>query len=372
MEQRFDGASFQYSLDNGSSWANVGSFADASNCLNTNWFNFSSITYLNLATVKEGWSGNKQVTTGSCRGGNGSSGWLTAKHTMPNLAGKPAVIFRFIFGAGTICNNYDGFAIDDIQISEAPANTAGFTYTCNSPTKINFTNTSTPCPGTIVWDFDDPNSGANNSSNLLSPVHDFSGPGTYTVTLSVSGPGNAPSNTSQTITILGLDVIQLNPADCQTNTGGSLSVNVTGTTGPLNYSWNSNPVQRNATATNLGVGNYTVTVSGANACTNTAAGIVLPDASCTDIYFPSAFTPNNNGRNERFGALGSIAAVSNYQLQVYNRWGQRVFYTIDPFTKWDGRTRGLAADGNIFTWFAEYQLPGREKQFRKGTVLLIR
>ncbi len=291
---------------------------------------------------------------------------------MPYLAGKSNVIFRFIFGAGTICNNYDGFAIDDIQISEAPANSASFTYTCVSPGKISFTNTSVPCPGINTWDFSDTNSGSNNSSNQISPTHDFSGPGTYTVTLNVSGPGNAPSSITQTITILGLEILQLSPADCQTNTGGSLSVTVSGSAGPFNYLWNSNPVQNNATALNLGVGNYRVTVSGANACTNTADGIVLPDASCTDVYFPSAFTPNNNGRNDKFGALGSIAAISNFQLQVYNRWGQRVFFTKDPFKKWDGKLGGITTDGNLFVWFAEYQLPGQEKQFRKGTVLLIR
>jgi len=372
MEQRFDGASFQYSLDNGASWTNVGSFSDASNCLNTNWFNFSSITYLTQASVKEGWSGNKQSTNGSCRGGNGSSNWLTAKHTMPYLAGKSSVIFRFIFGAGTICNNYDGFAIDDIEISEAPANIAGFTYTCSSATKVNFTNTSAPCPGTISWDFDDPNSGANNISSQLSPIHDFSGPGTYRVKLSVSGPGNAPSSITKDITIIGLQTSQVSPADCQTNTGGSLSVSVTGGAGPFNYNWNTIPAQNTPIASNLGVGIYTVRVSGPNTCSNTADGSVLPDASCTDVYFPSAFTPNGNGRNDRFGPLGSLAAISNYQLQIFNRWGQRIFISKDPMKKWDGTVNGTRTDGNLFTWFAEYQLPGKEKQFRKGTLVLIR
>ena len=48
MEQRFDGASFQYSIDNGASWTNVGASSDASNCLNANWFNYSPINYLSL------------------------------------------------------------------------------------------------------------------------------------------------------------------------------------------------------------------------------------------------------------------------------------------------------------------------------------
>ena len=129
MEQRFDGAGFQYSTNLGASWTNVGSVTDVPNCLNTNWFNYSAITNINgLATVKDGWSGNIQPTSGSCLGGFGSSQWVNAQHTIPNLAGVPNVIFRFIFGAGTTCNNYDGFAVDDVLIGEAPPSNAMFSF----------------------------------------------------------------------------------------------------------------------------------------------------------------------------------------------------------------------------------------------------
>jgi hypothetical protein len=127
-EQQFDGASLQYSIDNGNSWSTVGSANDPVNCLNQAWYNQSPVTYLSpLTTNRQGWSGNVQATSGSCRGGNGSGSWVTARHTMPYLAGQSSVIFRFIFGAGTICNNYSGFAIDDIKIQEAPPNDADFT-----------------------------------------------------------------------------------------------------------------------------------------------------------------------------------------------------------------------------------------------------
>ena len=373
MEQRFDGASFQYSLDNGGTWTTVGSVNDPINCLNTNWFNFSPITYLSpLTSVKDGWSGNKQPTSGSCRGGNGSNGWVVAKHTMPYLAGKPSVIFRFLFGAGTICNNYDGFAIDDFKIDNAPANTAAFNYTCTNNNTVSFTNTSTPCPSTFAWDFNDIGSGANNSSTLASPSHMFSAPGVYTVSLTVSGPGNAPSTTTRTVTIIAVTVTQLTAADCQTNRGGSLSAQVSGGPGPFNYSWNSSPAQSTPIASDLSVGNYIVSVSGTGVCPNTATGRVDPDASCLGIYFPTAFTPDRNGRNDLFGPLGSLAAIENYKLNIYNRWGQKIFSSTNPFYKWNGTVGGMITDGNLFVWFAEFNLLGKEKEFRKGVVMLIR
>jgi len=372
MEQQFDGASFQYSIDNGSSWATLG-IANYSDCLNKNWYNQNPVTYLSpLTSERQGWSGNKQPSAGSCRGGNGSNGWVTASQIMPGLAGRTGVLFRFIFGAGTICNNYDGFAIDDIFIGEAPPNAASFSYICATNSTVNFTNTSALCPTSFSWNFGDPASGTNNTSTNANPSHTFSGPGKYTVSLTVNGPGNAPSTTSKDVTVVNVTVDMLQPADCQANNGGSLIASVTGTSVPLSLSWNTSPVQTTAIATNLAAGLYTVTVSGMDVCTATGTGKVETDFSCIGIFFPNGFTPNGDGRNDSFGPLGSLAALSNYRLSVYNRWGERVFFSTNPFEKWTGLVIATPTDGNVFAWMAEYNLPGKPREFKKGTVVLIR
>ncbi len=373
MEQRFDGASLQYSVDNGGSWLSVGSSSDPINCLNDNWFNNSNITYLSpLTSIRNGWSGNSQPSVGSCNGGSGSNGWVLAKHCMPYLGNTSGVLFRFIFGAGTICNNYDGFAIDDIMIGEAPPNVANFTYACVNNTTANFTNTSALCPTGFSWNFGDPASGTNNTAATANPSHTFSAPGNYTVTLTVSGPGNTPSTIAKDITILDIAVSMLSPADCQTNTGGSLIASVTGSSAPLNLVWNTSPVQTTALASNLAAGLYTVTVSGTDVCTATAIGRVETDFSCIGIYFPSGFTPNNDGKNDGFGPLGSLAALTSYSLSIYNRWGERVYYSVNPFEKWNGKVKGFGTDGNVFVWFSEFTLLGKPKELRKGSVVLIR
>jgi len=374
MERRFDGAALQYSLDNGASWTNVGSASDANNCLNTNWYNFSPVTYLApLSTTRDGWSGNSQPTSGSCQGGSGSNGWLLAKHTMPYLAGRQGVLFRFIFGAGTICNNYDGFAIDDILIKEAPANDASFTYSCVNSRTVNFTNTSALCPVTYSWNFGDPASGSNNTSSIINPSHTFSGPGKFTVTLTASGPDNAPSTFSKDIYIIDAEVIMLQTVNCQTNTGGSLTVDVTGADGvPLSLLWNTTPVQTSTIISGLSEGFYSVQISGTDVCPLTATGKAEKDFSCSGIYFPSAITPNNDGKNDGFGPLGSLLSLTDYRLSVYNRWGERVFYTDNPFERWKGKVKGLDTDSNIFVWYAEFTIPGKPKETRKGTVVVIR
>jgi gliding motility-associated-like protein len=96
------------------------------------------------------------------------------------------------------------------------------------------------------------------------------------------------------------------------------------------------------------------------------------DISCIGIFFPSAFTPDGDGKNDEFGPLGSLLSLSNYQLSIYNRWGERVFYSTNPFEKWNGNVKGIKTDGNVFVWRSSFSINGQAVQNRKGTILLIR
>ena len=372
MEQRFDGASLQYSIDNGLSWITAGSANDPVHCLNQNWYNNSAVTYLApLASNRHGWSGNIQTSSGSCNGGNGSNGWVTASHVMPYLANEPSVIFRFIFGAGTICNSYDGFAIDDFYIGEAPANQSLFSYECAADNKVNFNNESTPCPTGFSWDFDDPASGSNNISTIENPVHIFSAPGSYNVKLTVTGPGNAPASIIIPVKILSVTPTIIKPAECISGKGGEAFVTVNGDPGPFTYSWNTNPVQTTQSASNLSAQSYTVTVSSAGSCPVSAEISIPVEPSCTGIYFPTAFTPGTDGKNDWFGPIGNLTSLTGYRLSVFNRWGEIVFRSNDPFQQWDGQYKDLRSGSHIFVWHASFTMDGK-KQSQKGTIMLIR
>jgi hypothetical protein len=64
--------------------------------------------------------------------------------------------------------------------------------------------------------------------------------------------------------------------------------------------------------------------------------------------------------------------MTSYRFYVYNRWGEVVFSSTNPFDKWNGKVKGITTDSNVFVWQAEFTLPGKPKEFRKGTVMLIR
>ncbi len=266
-EKRYDGASLQYSIDNGNNWQVLGSINSNSNCTGSNWFNTASVTSLGYT----GWSGNIQPTS-PCSGGagDGSGSWLIAKHTLVNLAGQTGVLFRFTFAAGTQCNTYDGFAIDSISISEALPNTASFNYNCTGNNSISFFNTSSACAISYAWNFGDPSSGSNNFSGAENPSHVFSSPGIYNIALQVAYPGNILVSASSTITVIGVTTNILQNILCNGNATGSVTALVNGANGSFNYEWNTTPPQTTATINQLAAGTYTVTVSGNNVCATTA------------------------------------------------------------------------------------------------------
>ena len=269
-ERQYDGLGFQYSLDQGTTWSNVGSFNGPNDCLNTNWFNTQSITTLYQANPKMGWSGRAGPTAGSCAGGQGSEAWVTASQCLNDLQGEPSVKFRFIFGAGTQCNDFDGIGVDLVQIGEAPPNQAAFAFECTGNT-IDFQDNSTPCPSARTWDFGDPASGVANTSSLNTPQHTFTAAGTYQVTLTVSGPCNAPSTITQSVTITDVTV-QTTDAGC-TQDQGTASVIVDPGAGAVTYAWSPGG-ETTQTITGLVPGDVTVSVSGNSICAAQATGTI--------------------------------------------------------------------------------------------------
>lgn len=291
-EWKYDGMVLQSSTNGGTTWTNVGAFGDPVNCLNANWYNYSNITWLNSlpAGTRNGWSGRTGPTVGSCQGGNGSLGWVTAKHCMSSLAGLSSVRFRFLFGSGTTCNSYDGISIDDIFIDNAVPNVANFTYACAGANTVNFTNSSTPCPTGYFWNFGD-----GTTSVLQNPSHTYAAPGTYNVTLTSSGPCNASGSITLPINILSVTTNVTN-VTCNGASDGIAAATVTGSSGPFTYSWTP-AGQITQTINGLAPGTYTVSITAASSCPTTTTAIITQPAvlSASTTVTPVSCFGGNNG-----------------------------------------------------------------------------
>lgn len=90
------------------------------------------------------------------------------------------------------------------------------------------------------------------------------------------------------------------------------------------------------------------------------------------IAVPSAFSPNGDGLNDYLYPLNAYKAL-NLEFSVYNRFGQRLFYTKDWTNKWDGKFKGNGADPGTYVWILRYINSDTTKPVeQKGTTVLIR
>ncbi len=90
-----------------------------------------------------------------------------------------------------------------------------------------------------------------------------------------------------------------------------------------------------------------------------------------DIYVPSAFTPNKDGKNDWLIALP--VGIKEFKfLHVFNRWGQLIFATKDPSRGWDGRISSADQATGVYIWIVEGVDYTGKLITRKGMATLIR
>jgi gliding motility-associated-like protein len=115
---------------------------------------------------------------------------------------------------------------------------------------------------------------------------------------------------------------------------------------------------------------YTVEIKTTTGCVTVDTQMVkiVPHA---DIYVPSAFTPNDDERNDILRpTLMGIKEL--HYFRVYNRWGQLMFDTRTNYAGWDGKYKGTPQSTQVFVWVVEGVGVDGRIYLKKGTSTLIR
>ena len=88
------------------------------------------------------------------------------------------------------------------------------------------------------------------------------------------------------------------------------------------------------------------------------------------MYVPNAFAPD--GVNKRFGPKGQFFEFDQFEMTIYNRWGEQVYLTNDINKGWDGTVEGKDASAGSYVYMIRYvDGDGKEKR-KKGSLTLIR
>ncbi|MEO0899430.1 MAG: PKD domain-containing protein [Bacteroidota bacterium] len=90
------------------------------------------------------------------------------------------------------------------------------------------------------------------------------------------------------------------------------------------------------------------------------------------VYIPNAFTPNNEGptENERFTI--NLPRVRQAEVSIFNRWGERIYYTTDWTQFWDGTFKGQPVQEGVYVYVISGIGFNEDEFYRTGTVTLIR
>jgi gliding motility-associated-like protein len=123
---------------------------------------------------------------------------------------------------------------------------------------------------------------------------------------------------------------------------------------------------------------YTVTITTDNGCPIVDTLLVKINAPPTqgelfyaDLFVPKAWTPNNDGHNDRLYPLTVNIRELKY-FRIFNRWGQMVFETNAIGIGWDGMFKGQKQVIDVYTWTAEAIGDNGQIIKRSGNSALIR
>ncbi|RAJ77284.1 gliding motility-associated-like protein [Chitinophaga dinghuensis] len=110
-----------------------------------------------------------------------------------------------------------------------------------------------------------------------------------------------------------------------------------------------------------------------NKCGMVSDTLKVVEKDCEGYFMlPTAFTPNHDGKNDLFRPVFK-GTINGYLLQVYSRWGNRVFVSNDPRIGWDGKLGNLPLPAGSYIWQLNYRTYQTDELITKtGSVLLIR
>jgi gliding motility-associated-like protein len=265
---------------------------------------------------------------------------------------------------------------DFIYVAETPEVSITVGDECEG-LPIDFTSTATIGSGSIAtyqWTFGD-----GGTSTGQNPTHSYANPGAYNVELTVT----SDKGCSATDGPLMANVYPNPVADfftIQTETRGIETDHVLTFTGSGadQYLWTfydgqtSNlPGPVKVTFKDQGLKPVSLLVISADGCRDSISKTMLLNPAL-QMWIINTFSPNSDGLNERFGPSTSCG-LSKYSMEVYDRWGAKMYESSDPSQSWDGSDdSGKPAPDGVYAYRIVFRYVDNNIYVYKGTVTLMR
>lgn len=249
-----------------------------------------------------------------------------------------------------------------------------------TPAHIFFNNLSTPIDSTyhIVWDFGD----GTTVENIISPTHLYTVPGVYDVSVAITSPIGC--FTSEDFP----NLIRVEPSphadfECDPDT---LLTNFNNTvrftdksTGAEHWNWQldrfKTTIEQNPIFTfpDTGLMKIRLIVTHPEGCKDSIIKY-LDIRPVVLWHMPNAFTPNGDGLNDGFLGKGFLEGATNFNMTIWNRWGELVFKTTDYTDEWNGRAQntGGVSPAGVYVYLVTFTGPRGEPFEFRGFATLVR
>lgn len=261
------------------------------------------------------------------------------------------------------------------EIKVYPGFVPAFTYSeCeNNPTKFkDLTETRYGVVDSWSWSFGEEGR-SNDTAHVRNPVYTYPAAGKKAVMLIVTNSKGCLDTVAKDILVLGnafaghdTSVVVGQPLQLQASEGAG-------------FTWlPATDLSSGAIQNPVGLYNgaydsirYKVLIFNEPDCLDSAYITVHIFKTAPQIFVPTAFTPNGDGRNDMFRPVAAGLATFEY-FRIFNRWGQMVFASSRDGDGWDGRLRGKEQASGTFVWLVKGVDYKGKVFFAKGMVQLIR
>jgi gliding motility-associated-like protein len=246
------------------------------------------------------------------------------------------------------------------------------------PLPVFFNNLSFPVDSTydIVWDFGD-----GNGSGELSPSHVFEEEGTYSVSLEITSPVGCFNSVSFS------DWIEVSPSpvagfDYSPKELSNFNADVSffdESVDAETWYWEFGEFgtsilqEPRYSFPDTGVVEVMQVVTHLSGCRDTAYARldIIPRIT---FFMPNAFTPNLDNKNDFFGGVGFFEWARDFEMTIWNRWGELIFETNDPATGWNGKKNntGNYVPQGVYLYRVRFLGPrGKPYEYRGYATLIM-
>jgi len=306
-----------------------------------------SLSIPQASSICSGMSTNICVTV---NGGTGSEtySWQPGNLATPCVTVSPASTTTYTVSVVDQCGTTSTISTT-VRVNPLPI--IGFNanlYQGCTPLCMQFYNTTTLSQGSVasyVWAFGD-----GDTLQSKSPAYCYRTGGKFDVSLTVT----SDSGCSSTLKKSNLITAYAHPSAAFTVSPQPATIiaptiqfadKSSGTYNILSWSWgfgdgsDSTSTLQNPSHTYQDTGRYcaNLVILDEHGCTDTATNCLVIDPAF-NLYIPSAFTPNGDGKNEIFEPKGQY--VKSFEMYIFDRWGMQLYHTTDITKGWNGTVGG--------------------------------